>query len=90
VWRTGELAVTIQKFNLTLSSTGELIIPASISTAITTCTGTGAFVSVKFFDKDGTVEGVFETDYDERVARQVEIGKQVSQDFIDTLAALAK
>lgn len=82
--------MTIQKFDLILSSTGELIIPKTISTAIAKCTGSGAFVAVKFFDKGGAVEGVFESDYDERVAYQVEIGKQVGQDFIDTLTALAK
>jgi hypothetical protein len=82
--------VTIQKFNLVLSSTGELVIPAAISSAITKCIGTGSFASVQFFDKEGDLEGVLETDYDERISRQIEIGKQAGQDFIDTLAALAK
>lgn len=82
--------MTIQKFNLTLSSTGELIIPAEISSAIAKSTGSGAFATVQFFDKGGTVEGVLETDYDERVAQQIKIGKQVGEDFADTLAALAK
>jgi len=79
--------MTIQRFDLIMSSTGTLAVPSKIIEEINAAAASGATQVMLVFDAG---VGTLETRYRDDVERQIETGRQVGRDFVDTLAELAK